>query len=113
MRKDISYLAVFLLISSAFLLSFSTGCSHSHKIDEDKFVRVYTDIVIAQDTSNADVKQMESIKKKIFMRYNITGAQYDSTLSYYNADPERWEKFFDKTIKYVEGLRDKAKEKKK
>ena len=89
------------------------GCTRSYRIDEDKFVKVYTDIIIAQDTANADNKQLDSIKGKIFGRYGITKAQYDSTLSFYNSNPEKWEKFFDKTIKYVEDLRDRSNKKSK
>ncbi len=92
---------------------FIEGCSHSRRIDEDKFVKIYTDIVIAQDTANANKNQIDEIKSKVFNRYDVTPALYDSTLSYYNSNPQRWEKFFDKTIKYVEGLRDRSKKKEK
>ena len=62
------------------LLSF-TGCSN--KINEDKFILVYSDLVIAQDTLGGKVSQ-EAVKNTIFKKYNITEKNYNETLNYYN-----------------------------
>jgi Domain of unknown function (DUF4296) len=85
------------------LLSF-TGCSH--KINEDKFILIYSDLVIAQDTLKGNFKQDE-IKNTVFKRYNVSETEYIETLNYYNSDPRKWEPFFNKTISHLEGLRSK------
>jgi hypothetical protein len=85
------------------LLSF-IGCSH--KINEDKFILVYSDIVIAQDTLGSNVN-LEAVKSTVFKKYNISEKNYNETLNYYNSEPRKWEAFFNKTISHLEGLRKK------
>jgi hypothetical protein len=85
------------------LLSF-TGCSH--KINEDKFILIYSDLVIAQDTLKNNIN-LDEIKNAVFKRYNVSETEYIETLNYYNSDPRKWEAFFNKTISHLEGLRSK------
>ena len=85
------------------LLSF-TGCSH--KINEDKFILIYSDLVIAQDTAKVN-NNLDEIKNMIFKKYNVSETEYIETLNYYNGDPRKWEAFFNKTISHLEGLRSK------
>jgi hypothetical protein len=86
-----------------FLLFFA-GCSH--KINEDKFILIYSDFVIAQDTLNNN-NNLDEIKNAVFKRYNVSEKEYTETLNYYNSDPRKWEAFFNKTISHLEGLRSK------
>lgn len=74
------------------------GCLNSGKIDEDKFVIVYTDILIAQDTSTTSLKDL---KKQILKKHGETEESYQKTIKYYNEDIARWEDFFDKVEKYA------------
>ena len=85
------------------LLCFA-GCSR--RINEDKFILIYSDLVIAQDTvkSNINIKE---IKNTVFKKYNVSEREYTETLNYYNSDPRKWEAFFNKTIAHLEGLRNK------
>ena len=87
------------------VLFFLSGCSQNNKIDEDKFIKIYTDIAVAQDTLKAATYNFDSLKTVVFKRFGITSKDYNSTIDYYNQDPQRWEKFFDKVTAYVEKLR--------
>ena len=80
------------------------SCSDEKVIDEDKFILVYADLIIAQDTSKSSA-ETDSIKQLVFSRHNITDNEYENTIDYYNRDPERWEEFFNKAIAHVESLR--------
>jgi Domain of unknown function (DUF4296) len=93
------------LILLLFLLSFA-GCTH--KINEDKFILVYSDLVIAQDTIKNN-NNISTIKNTVFRKYNVTEKEYTETLNYYNSDPRKWEPFFNKTISHLEDLRSKKK----
>jgi hypothetical protein len=87
------------------LLLFSfTGCSR--RINEDKFILIYSDLVIAQDTLKNN-NTLDQIKNSVFQRYNVSEKEYTETLNYYNSDPRKWEAFFNKTISHLEGLRSK------
>lgn len=88
-----------------FIVSFSSGlqsCKKSSVIDEKKFVKIYAEMIFMQDTSS--LTQSE-IKNSILKKYNVKKFEYDQTIKFYNDDPERWQKFFDSTIVYIEKLK--------
>jgi len=79
-----------------------TSCNRNKRIDEDKFIKVYVDLIFAQDTLKTDILQ---IKKDVLARNSVTETEYEKTLKYYNSDPEKWREFFDKAISYLEELK--------
>jgi hypothetical protein len=91
------------LLLLLFLLTFA-GCSG--RINEDKFILVYSDLVIAQDTLKTN-NNLNTIKSSVFRKYNVTEKEYTETLKYYNSDPRKWEDFFNKTISHLESLKSK------
>jgi hypothetical protein len=95
----------FLAISLLFILS---ACDKGPPIPEEKFRKVYVDLLIVQDTTTAEIFSLDSIKTLVFTKHNISSEQYDETINYYNSKPERWVAFFDSTTAYVEALRKKA-----
>ncbi len=96
-----------IFIIQLFVITFLSGCSKNN-IDEGKFIKIYTDIVVAQDTIKAPSYNFDSLKTVVFNRYGITSKDYNSTIDFYNKDPQRWEKFFDKVTAYVEKLRSQS-----
>lgn len=80
-----------------------TGCKPK-RIDEDKFIKIYTDIIIMKDTTGISI---DNVKKEVFQKYNTSDKEYQNTLNYYNEDPEKWEAFFDKAIAYLENQKNK------
>ena len=96
----------FVIISVIFFLFFS--CDDNTPIPQDKFLKVYVDLLIIQDTTNAEIFSLDSIKAVVFQKYNIRSGQYDSTIEYYNSDPNRWIEFFDSAGAYVERLKSNA-----
>lgn len=80
-----------------------TGCK-TKRIDEDKFIKIYTDIIIMKDTTGISI---DNVKKEVFQKYNTSDKEYQNTLNYYNEDPEKWEAFFDKAIAYLENQKNK------
>ena len=84
-----------------------SGCSKTKILNEDKFMKVYVDLVIAQDTINVPAAKFDSVKTVVFKLNGITGEDYNATINYYNKDPQKWQKFFIKTTDYVDRLRRK------
>ncbi len=96
-------------IKNLLLIFFSilfVSCS-SKKLKEDKFIKVYSDLVIAFDTSNVTKNNREVIKQKVFENNDISEKQYQATLDFYNNDPVKWQNFFDKALAYVDSLKSK------
>ncbi len=91
-----------------FIIIIFAGCDKGPEIPEDTLVKVYTDIIIAQDTTADTTKNIFQINEEVFRRYNITSEQYRKSIDYLNEDPLRWESFFDKAIRYAEDLKRNA-----
>ncbi len=86
---------------------FFTFCSEKVPVPEEKLILVYTDLMFAQDTASVNSKNVDSLKTEVFNRHEIMEEDYKKTLEFYNESPERWEKFFEKVIEYVESLKTK------
>jgi Domain of unknown function (DUF4296) len=109
LNKDFSK---YLNINIRFILSFYiplillfSSCSAAPPVKEDKFIKIYVDMLIAQDTTRATGGQLEVVKSEVLKSYSVSEADYDSTLKFYNSDPKRWSDFFDKAIAYLEQLK--------
>ena len=96
-----------LIVFSALLTGLS--CSKKSTIDEDKLIKVYADLLIIQDTTNAENYSLDSIRTVVLDRYDLTLPEYKEMISAYNKDPKKWEEFFDKAISYVNELKVKNK----
>jgi hypothetical protein len=86
----------------------STSCDDKPPLAQDKFVKVYVDLLIIQDTTTVENYSVDSAKAVVFNKYSISAEQYDSTINYYNAEPDRWIEFFDSAGAYVERLKSSA-----
>lgn len=106
MKKIYPNRVVYLFVTTALSL-FLLDCFGSDRILEDDFIKIYTDIIIVQDTIKLSGEELLLHKKTILKKYNYTEQQYEFTVDYYNEDVERWESFFEKTIKYLEDLKKK------
>ncbi|HEX9253282.1 MAG TPA: DUF4296 domain-containing protein [Ignavibacteriaceae bacterium] len=103
MRSSLIKIALFIIVLFPGLQS----CNKSSVIDEKKFIKIYADMIFMQDTSSLS---QSTIKNKVLEKYNVKEIQYDETIKFYNDDPERWQKFFDSTVVYIESLKPKPKQ---
>jgi len=93
MNKVITIISILILI---------VACNKKETIPEEEFVKVYVDILIMQDTLQDKSIPPDSIRAIVLKQHNISDPVYTNTINFYNESEERWEKFFDKAIKYVE-----------
>jgi hypothetical protein len=91
-----------------FLILIIIGCDKKAPIPEEKFIKIYVDLLIVQDTTSMDSISVDSIKSIVFSKHNITPKTYDATINHYNSEPKKWEEFFDKAIVYAEKLKSEA-----
>lgn len=94
-----------LLVVFSLLLS---ACDKGPPIQEEKFIKVYVDLLIIQDTTTVENFSPDSVKSLVFERHNISSEQYEKMLDYYNSQPEKWTAFFDSATSYVERLKKDA-----
>ncbi len=103
------------LLKFAYLFSFPMlfyTCQNDKIIDEDKFVNVYTEMIIAQDSISVFPKDSlltknirTQIRDSILNKFNVSLNQYQRTVDYYNEEPLRWQEFFDKVFAEVEKMK--------
>ena len=87
------------------LLFFLASCDEESSIPQDTFVKIYVDLLIIQDSTEVENFSVDSAKAIVFKKYNISSATYESTIGYYNSEPERWIGFFDSVGAYIERLK--------
>ena len=90
---------LYLLVFTAL---FHVACEKKVPIPEEKFIEVYVDLLIVQDTTRTDSLSLDSLKSFVFEKHGISGEEYNKNIYYYNSEPKRWEEFFNMAISYVE-----------
>jgi len=97
------------IILALVFLTISTGlqsCKEQPTIEEKKLIKIYADMVFMQDTSSLS---QQIIKEKVLKKFSVSEKDYSNTIKSYNDDPERWQKFFDSVIVYIERIKPKPK----
>jgi hypothetical protein len=94
-------ICLLILVIPVFILS----CDKEPPVPQEDFIKAYVDLLIIQDTTTVNNFSIDSVKSVVFTRHNISSEQYDEMLRFYNAQPERWEIFFDSATAYVETLK--------
>jgi hypothetical protein len=98
----------FLIINFIFLIGFAyllSGCDESPPIPDEKFLELYVDLLIIQDTTTTTDFSLDSVKTLVLERYKVSSEQYDAMINYYNSEPEKWIAFFDGATVYVDRLK--------
>jgi hypothetical protein len=101
----VQYLKLFFVVP---LLIFLASCDDEPPIPQEKFMEVYVDLLIVQDTTTENPFNLDSVKTLVLQKYNLTVEDYDSNINYLNAEPEKWMEFFDSATAYVERLKKNA-----
>lgn len=95
---------IFYLSSSLLFIS----CSDDKTIkDEEKFAKVYIDLLISEEQNRSDSLKIKSGQENIFKKYGVSQKQYEATINYYNQNPERWREFFTKVDDYFNKIENK------
>jgi len=95
----------FILPFILLFISLFSACDEEPPIPQKKFIDVYVDLLIVQDTTTTNTFNFDSVKSLVLAKYNLTVAEYDSNINYLNAEPDRWNAFFDSATAYVERLK--------
>ncbi|MEP0860137.1 MAG: DUF4296 domain-containing protein [Ignavibacterium sp.] len=90
------------------LILFS-ACEEKPPISEDKFIRIYAELVSVPDSVSVDSLMFADYKQKVFSNYGFSEKDYEQTVKFYNQTPEKWEELFKKVIKYIESVNDSSK----
>ena len=81
------------------------SCSKDDILPEDKFIKIYIDILVAQDTLTDNSISNDSLKTLILQKNDVADSVFTKTIEYYNYNPDKWEIFFNEAIKQVEELK--------
>ncbi|MFH1526597.1 MAG: hypothetical protein ABIG69_08095 [Bacteroidota bacterium] len=96
-----------LLLPLLFLLLFA--CSKENEIEESKLVKLYVDLIIVDETYQFNLDSLAIHKKKVFEKYQVTEQNYVEAINLLGEDDEKWEMFFQKSLAYLETLRERDK----
>ena len=88
-----------------FLALVLVNCSEEDILPEEKLIKIYVDILIAQDTTSDKSISTDSLKVIVLNNHDVPDSLYLKAIEHYKSSPAKWEAFFDNAIKYVEELR--------
>ena len=86
------------------------NCSENEILPEEELVKIYVDILIAQDTTTNESITIDSLKAIVLKSYAVPESLYVKSIDYYNSTPAKWEEFFNNATKYVEKLKTNSEE---
>ena len=95
----------YLLILYVLLFAFLSNCSEEEIFPEEKLIKIYVDILIAQDTTSDKSISTDSLKALVLNKHDVPDSLYLKAIEHYKSSPAKWEAFFNNAIKYVEELR--------
>ena len=94
-----------IILLQILLTSIVVTCSENEILPEEKLIKIYVDILIAQDTTTDKSITTDSLKAIVLKKYEVPDSLYVRSIEEYNSSPAKWEEFFNNAIKYVEELR--------
>lgn len=97
MRKTLLLISSFLFLSILFFV-----CKSTNRIEEDEFVKIYSNLLVIKEIYRGDNKSYINARDSLYKAFKVNQIQIDNTLEYYNNDPERWKKFYSKVIEHLE-----------
>lgn len=101
--KTFSFTKLLFILSALFFCSFILSSCGKQVISKDKFVDVYCDLSIAQDT--LEFRDFTAKKKEILKKYGMTENDLKTTYQYYYSNPKLWEPFFKSVTEKIDALR--------
>ena len=104
MYDCMKYLLFKIIFLPIILISIS-ACDDAPPIPDEKFMELYVDLLIIQDTTTTTNFSLDSVKTLVLDRYKVSFEQYEAMLKYYNSNPKKWIAFFDSANAYVERLK--------
>lgn len=100
-------------ISLVFLLLISfIGCEDKSEIELETLAKVYVDVLVVEDFYN-NTDSLEIKRAKVFEKYTLTEAIYDSTFKKFSYDKEKWDTFFKLANTYLDTLKSDLKKSEK
>jgi len=64
-------------------------------INKEQFIKIYARLLII-DQLKIEKKNRDSLVQELYHENNITTANIDSTVSYYNSNPKEWVEIYDR-----------------
>lgn len=93
------YLTIYFSFS---LLLVLLSCSDYAPVEQDKLVRIYSDMLIMQDSSSLSGIE---IQNKVLKVYDVSISDYQTSIEHLKKEPERWQKFYDSVVVHLQSLK--------
>lgn len=104
----------YLFIVSIYILSLVLfSCQKEEtieKIEQDKFVQIYCDVVAYTNMIEPDLRG--TFVDSILQYYEVTPEQFQHTVNIYSSDTKKWKKVFEKIVAELERRQEAIKEEK-
>ena len=86
-----------------------SACSDFQKIEQDKLVKIYVDILIAEEKYFDDTDSLKIRYNEIFESYDVSEEDYLKQIEFLALDRDEWDRFFNKAYAYIDTLKSQNK----
>ncbi|MFN4111529.1 MAG: DUF4296 domain-containing protein [Ignavibacteria bacterium] len=90
------------LICFIFLLISILSCKSNYRIEENSFVNLYADLLVAKEIYRGNDSGYIKARDSIYTIYDVNHFMVQRTIEYYNSDVEKWKQFFEKVVRRLE-----------
>lgn len=97
-----SHLIIFFFL----LIILFSSCSKQNEIQENTLIKIYAEMVFMEDSTTLSKQE---IKSAVLSRFEISEKDFDNTVKNYSDKPDKWQKFLDNVIAYIDTLQKKSK----
>ncbi len=93
-----------------FVLFFAFFCEKEKTatINKEQFIEIYARLLIINEMK-VDKEFQDRLLQKLYTNNNITTADIDSTVSFYNSNPREWVEIYDLVRKKIQEIRNEYK----
>lgn len=90
------------VLSILLIVFISHNCNSNYRIEEEKFVNIYADLLILKEMYRHDDSSYFKARDSLYKSYEVDQFKIDQTLEYYSTDTQKWTEFYRKVIKRLE-----------
>lgn len=97
--------AVSVIITLLFIV---VSCTSETYYDEKTAAKIYVDLLVIEESNLYDADSVKIKRDEYFLSNNIDQEKYERTMSGYELDEKKWNKFFNEAELIIDSLKNEA-----
>ncbi|MCF8260770.1 MAG: hypothetical protein K9J12_08350 [Melioribacteraceae bacterium] len=96
--------SLLLVVYSIVILAGFNSCSTDNVDSKKNLARLYSDLIIAEETRYKGIDSLTIIRNQLFEKYKIDEEFLDSKIKEYSNNSDEWQNFYQYSLNYLDSL---------